>query len=596
MYKNFLRVIKETEKSNRQRMFWTIILITLSVLSHVVMIFLLSDVLNLISNYKSNESLNKIVISLSIIFLLALISFVTHFYSTRLTVRTCIDIGCELRMKMFNKTQNLSPQDLQSLSSYSIISRVTSDPIDVVYFFKIYINLGLRGILYFFLGIISTIIQVALFKGSSLIWLSMIPIFFFLCYFVFVVYVSKKYYSNKLKSKENSDKNISLIEENIKGYQIIKIFSLKNIVNKVFNNNNKKLQKHLIKADLEIKKVGSYAGFIIDFYSMTFIVFAGLYAWFAPTSETEIVSSLIGIIFSLISFVTFFSIGLNDLSLVLTLGISTNMNLKRMYEVFDIKPSITNCDKPLTFNSPSLSFKNVDFKIKNKKILKNINFDIKNGETLGIIGQSGSGKTTVANLIARLYDVSKGEILIDNINIKNIDLDFLKSNLSYCIQDKVLISGTIRENLIFDKNIDDETIKKALTQAQAIDFVNKKENGLDFVLTQQGNNLSGGQKQRLSIARTFLNDSQILLFDDSTSALDNITEQKLLDVLNSNDFKNKTKVIISQKIKSIIDCDKIIVLDQGKIIQQGTHKELLKDINNIYYKIWVSQNLEVLEC
>ncbi|WP_022935558.1 ABC transporter ATP-binding protein [Mesomycoplasma moatsii] len=246
-----------------------------------------------------------------------------------------------------------------------------------------------------------------------------------------------------------------------------------------------------------------------------------------------------------------------------------------------------------TFVHGDIEFRNVSFKYfknSNDYVLKNISFKIPKNSKFGIVGQTGSGKTTLLNLITRMWDISEGEILINGINIKDLKTSSLLENLSYAFQDKkMLFSGTIEDNVKFSNpNIDESRINKAIKIAQLEDFVSSHPQGIKYQLEEFGQNLSGGQKQRINIARAIAREAYIYLFDDVTSALDNLTEKKLLEELNEN-IQNSSIIMSSQKISSVENMDQIIVLDKGNISSIGTHEELLKK-DKIYQEIYNLQN------
>ena len=268
-------------------------------------------------------------------------------------------------------------------------------------------------------------------------------------------------------------------------------------------------------------------------------------------------------------------------------------SIKRVNEVLDDEPTFTDkgADKSLTVSDGSIEFRNVNFKYSKdaeKNVLENISFKINPGEKVGIIGATGSAKSTLVSLIPRLYDVTEGEVLVGGRNVKDYTFDRLRENVSVVLQNNVLFSGTVKENLLWGKpEATDEEITEACKAAQADGFIQELENGYDTRLGQGGVNISGGQKQRLCIARALLRKSKILIFDDSTSAVDTATDSKIREALLKN-YPGMTQLIIAQRINSLRHVDKIIVLDDGKINGIGTHDELMEN-NEIYREIYISQ-------
>ena len=268
-------------------------------------------------------------------------------------------------------------------------------------------------------------------------------------------------------------------------------------------------------------------------------------------------------------------------------------SIRRIAEVLEEEPTIENPQDPLmSLKDGSVIFKNVNFKYASsaqKNTLENINLNIKSGDFIGVIGSTGAGKTSLINLISRLYDVQEGEVVVGGENVKKYDLEVLRNNVAVVLQKNVLFSGSIEENLRWgDLNASMDEIKKACQIAQAEEFIDSFPDKYNTHIEQGGSNVSGGQKQRLCIARALLKKPKILILDDSTSAVDTKTD-KLIRMGLKNEIPDTTKIIIAQRISSIEDADQIIVLDDGKINAIGTHEELLKS-NPIYQEVYYTQN------
>ena len=270
-----------------------------------------------------------------------------------------------------------------------------------------------------------------------------------------------------------------------------------------------------------------------------------------------------------------------------------------MAEIFREEPTINDNDGDpgLTVRDGSIRFDHVSFKYSpeaEENILTDISLSVESGEMLGIIGATGSAKSTLVNLIPRLYDVTEGAVYVGGENVKNYKFKNLRDGVSVVLQQTMLFSGTIKENIRWgDPDATDEQIEEAARAAQAHDFILEKENGYDTELGQGGNTVSGGQRQRLCLARAFVKKPKVLILDDTTSAVDTETDAKIRAVLRTEAFRGITKIIIAQRITSIMDADRIIVMDNGTISGMGTHEELLKT-NEIYHEIFVSQQEGVL--
>ena len=280
------------------------------------------------------------------------------------------------------------------------------------------------------------------------------------------------------------------------------------------------------------------------------------------------------------------------LSMVFVIIIISRASAERIVEVLDEVPDINNPKNPITkVPDGSVRFENVSFsyiKDKNKEVLKNIDIDIKSGEFVGIIGGTGSGKSSLVNLIPRLYDTTEGDLFVGGNNVKDYDLKVLRDEVACVLQKNVLFSGTVIENIMWgDENASFEDVVNVCKLAQADSFINELENGYNTFIEEGGTNVSGGQKQRLCIARALLKKPKILILDDSTSAVDTRTDKLIQDAFKK-DIPNVTKIVIAQRISSVENADKIIVLDNGKISGIGTHKELLKN-NSIYKEVYESQ-------
>ena len=304
----------------------------------------------------------------------------------------------------------------------------------------------------------------------------------------------------------------------------------------------------------------------------------------------------------LTAFVSYISQVLSSLMVILMVFVSmivARASITRVNEVFNEEPAINDNDgdPELTVKNGSVEFKNVSFKYSEeaeKNILENINLTVKEGEMLGIIGATGSAKSTLVNLIPRLYDATEGEVLVGGENVKHYKFKNLREGVSVVLQQTMLFSGTIAENIRWGKmDATDEEVIAAAKAAQAHDFIMEKENGYDTELGHGGNTVSGGQRQRLCMARAFIKKPKVLILDDSTSAVDTATDAQVRAELRSDAFKDITKIIIAQRITSSMDADRIIILDDGKICGMGTHDELVKN-NEIYQEIFVSQQEGVL--
>ena len=322
-----------------------------------------------------------------------------------------------------------------------------------------------------------------------------------------------------------------------------------------------------------------------------------LISWFGAKIivNTGMTQFTTGELTSLITYSIQILTSLMMITMLLVMGTMAKTSAERIFEILKEVPDLTNGENPIKeVKNGDIEFNNVSFSYVNKKdkeCLKNININIKSGETIGIIGGTGAGKSSFVNLIPRLYDATEGEVKVAGINVKEYDLEALRNEVAMVLQKNVLFSGTIKENLKWGKeDATDEEIERVCKLAQADEFIQGFEKKYDTYIEQGGSNVSGGQKQRLCIARALLKKPKILILDDSTSAVDTKTD-KLIRKAFKEEIPNTTKLIIAQRIASVEDADRIIVFDNGEINGFGTHEELLKT-NEIYREVYESQNLK----
>jgi len=305
-----------------------------------------------------------------------------------------------------------------------------------------------------------------------------------------------------------------------------------------------------------------------------------------------------GDLISFVSYVTQIMMSLMMLSMVFLVGVRARASAERIIEVLDSEVDLKDPENPITtVDNGNIEFRNVSFRYltgSGEDTLSNVNLSIKQGETIGIIGATGSAKTTFVQLIPRLYDVTNGEVLVGGHNVREYSLKALRDSVAMVLQKNTLFSGTIRTNMQWgNQNATDEQIIKALKQAQAWSFISAMPNGLDSEVSQGGTNFSGGQKQRMCIARALLKDPKIIIMDDSTSAVDTATDAKIRESF-AKELKGITSLIIAQRISSIKSADRIIVLDEGTINAIGTHDELMAN-NEIYKDVYTSQQEGAIE-
>ncbi|WP_435128541.1 ABC transporter ATP-binding protein [Mycoplasma sp. 6243] len=475
------------------------------------------------------------------------------------------------RDKLFAKYQKLSLKEIAQITPESLITRINDD---VAVFWEFLVGASttlVKAPFYIIAGLVF-----AFLTDVPLTWaiIAVIPLLVFVMYFIF------KFVRPLIaQNRKNLDAITKESDENILGIRFIKAYNLQEQQYSKYESATNKWK---------VNERGIFSLFSLAMPAFFFItnliiiiIYAVAFVTIQKNPNTNI-PQLIAKINTFIEYEFIIALGISSFSQFLGTFFRARVSAKRISYVFNFKSSDkvfqthlnTNNDK----NSYSIEFKNLNFKYfqtSEDYVLKDINFKIDAGQTLGIIGPTGAGKSTLANLLIKNMQYTDGNILIDNQEVNNLDTNQIRKDVGIVYQDALLYSGSIKSNLLFAKEDATEIqIQKALDSSCANEFVNSFADKLDHIVGQRGKNLSGGQKQRLSIARTLLIEPKILILDDSTSALDNITTKNLIHNLSTN--YQTTNIIISQKINSIKHADKIIVLDKGRIIGQGSHDELLQ--------------------
>ena len=388
------------------------------------------------------------------------------------------------------------------------------------------------------------------------------------------------------------------IQENVSGIRVVKSYVREEYEQEKFNKASDNIANEFIKAEKILAFTNPIMNFAIHLSNILVCSIGAplIYntSWYnALADEINYGELSVGKLSSLLTYGVQILMALMMISMIIVMLTMSMESIRRIAEVLEEEPSIVNPQNPLMeVRDGSIVFNNVSFKYSSKaekNTLSNINLDIKAGEFIGIIGSTGAGKTSLVNLISRLYDVTEGEVLVGGKNVKEYDLDVLRNNVAVVLQKNVLFSGSIIENLRWgDLNASIEEVEKASRIAQADEFIKSFPKQYDTHIEQGGSNVSGGQKQRLCIARAILKKPKILILDDSTSAVDTKTD-KLIRMGLKNDIPDTTKIVIAQRISSIEDADQIIVLDEGRIDDIGNHDYLLKN-NKIYQEVYYTQN------
>ena len=485
-----------------------------------------------------------------------------------------VNLGQNLRDGLFAKIQSLSFLELDHFKTSSLITRLTNDITQV----QTMVMMGLRILVRAPLLCIGGLwMAYRLSQSLSIVFVITIPIIL-----IFVAIVMSKSFPLFKTMQEKIDKVNNVMRENLLGVRVIKAFTMEHKQRDRFNEANDDLMSQSIRAQKIMIILNPVVMLLVNF-SVIGVLWYGGYLVQDGLLET-------GKIMAFINYLTQIM-----MSMMMVIMISMNFSrakasADRINEVFATNSSIQENEKTAELTNYDIEFKNVSFKYHehSEEVLKDISFKIKQGNQVGIIGGTGSGKSSLVNLIPRLYDVSEGEVLIGGQNVKTLSLSELRDKIGVVLQESILFSGTIASNFKFGYHeATQDELDDAAKDAQAMEFIQAKEDGYETVVEQRGKNLSGGQKQRVSIARTLIRDPKILILDDSSSALDMATESKLQRAIKER-MKESTVIMIAQRISAVMDADQIIVLDQGEISGIGTHEELLKT-NEIYRSIAISQ-------
>lgn len=518
-----------------------------------------------------------------IMFLLALGVLGGGFGCMYFSAKASYGFGANLRGDIIRKIQTFSFANINKFSTASIITRATNDVEVLVQLVQMCLRMLIRSPFMFVGGIIMAI---SLNKGMSLILVALIPLLAILIAFAIL-----KAFPLFTKVQEKIDRVNSILRENLVGSRVIKAFVREEHEENRFKKANQELR------DLSVKSFGIM---VLLMPGVTLIMNLGIAAvlWFG--GKLALTGAIqVGQISSYVTYITMVLSALIMLMMMFMNLSRSKASAKRISEILCEVPDIAN-NVNCVENEHVITKGKVEYNIKKfafadscgEAILENVKFNAKPGEMIAIIGSTGTGKSTIVNLMPRFYDVTEGYVKIDDVDVKDYDLKNLRDGIGMVLQENRLFSGTIRSNLLWGNgNATDEELYQALRIAQMEEHVKCMKDGLDSRVEQRGTNFSGGQKQRLTIARALVKKPKILIMDDSVSALDATTEKNLREALRR-EMKDTTIFVITQRISSCKEADKILVVDDGTIVGQGTHDELIVN-NKVYKEISDSQNQEV---
>lgn len=523
----------------------------------------------------TDADITYIIIMCLVLLVFGILGFISavvaQYFSAKAAVRLATNIRCDL----FKKIESLQYEELDEIGNSTLINRMTSDVNQVQTGVNMTLRLLLRSPIVVF-GAMIVAFTISLKAG--LIFLIAIPILFLII--IALLLVSIPLYR---RSQEKLDNVVRLARENLTGVRVIRAFNKQEDENQKFVESNKKLNK----SQLFVGRISSltnplsYA--LINIFVIVIIYVSGIEVYHGSLSQGNVIA-----LYSLASQILVEMIKLANLIMTISRSIASANRIERL---LDIESHLNkNDDNKIYSDEYLLEFNNVsmNYKGSSKNSLNNISFKVKIGETIGIIGGTGSGKTTLINLINHFYDVNSGQILFQGRKIDSYSPIELRENIALVPQKAKLFKGTIKENILWgNENASDEEIIDAIKKAQGEDILLKKSKGIYEDVEQDGKNFSGGQKQRLCIARALIKKSKILILDDSSSALDYATDAKLRKSISENN-NQQAVIIISQRTASIQHCTKILVLDKGELVGIGTHDELLNNCE-VYQEIYYSQ-------
>ena len=572
MIKRLMKSIREYKTPSLLAPFFVALEVVLEVIIPLLMANLIDDGI-----YQGEMRLvYKIGVEL-IIF--AILSLIFGMLSGMFAAKASSGFAKNLRQDLYYKVQTFSFTNIDKFSTSSLVTRLTTDITNVQMAYQMIIRIAVRAPL---MLIISLFFAFSINRSLSLIFLIAIPILGFGLF-----YISKKVHPIMERVFKRYDALNNVVEENVGAIRVVKSFVLEKEEIKKFKHVSNEIYQGFSKAE----KILAFNGPLMQFAIYACIL---LISWFGAKIivTTNMTGLTTGELMTMFTYSIQILSSLMMLSMIFVMITISRASIERIVEVLEEEPSIKDKKDPIyEVKDGSIDFDKVSFSYvgkKEKECLKNINLHIKSGETIGIIGGTGSGKSSLVNLIPRLYDVTEGSLKVGGVNVKDYDLEVLRKEVACVLQKNVLFSGTITENIRWgDEKASKEEVERVCKLAQADEFIQKFPKKYDTYIEEGGTNVSGGQKQRLCIARALLRKPKILILDDSTSAVDTKTDN-LIQTAFKEEIPDTTKIIIAQRISSVENCDRIIVIYHGEINGIGTHEELLKS-NKIYKEIYNSQ-------
>lgn len=483
-----------------------------------------------------------------------------------------------LRRDMYVNVQGFSFSNIDKFSSSSLVTRMTTDITNVQMAFMMLIRMAIRSPL---LLIFSIIMSFTIDTTLPVIFFVSVP--FLVFGIALITYKALPIFKRLFKRYDAMNESV---QENIKGMRVVKAYVREDYESKKFSAVSDDLARQFTTAERILALNSPIMQVCVQGALLALCYFGAKKALIDGTINAFSLQSLTTYSFQIL-------MALMMMSMIFVMLVMSLESARRIVEVLDEKSNLTNPENPITeVKNGDVEFDDVSFKYSaaaEKFALENVNLKIKSGETVGILGGTGSSKTTLVNLISRLYDASEGSVKVGDVDVRDYDMEVLRKSVAVVLQKNTLFQGTIKENMRWgNENATDEEIVTACKLAQADEFISQFPNGYDTMIDQGGANVSGGQKQRLCIARALLTNPKVLILDDSTSAVDMKTDA-LLRAAFRKAIPDTTKIIIAQRVASVMDADKIVIMNNGKIDDVGTHEELLER-SEIYREVYTSQN------
>ena len=502
-----------------------------------------------------------------------------------LAARIAASYSKRLRAEMFNKVESFSLEEINAFSTASLITRSTNDVTQVQMLIVISLQVVIKA---------PTMAVWAVMKIAGKAWQWSLATAITVALLIIILSIAIVLTFPKFRRVQwLQDALNQSARENLTGIRVVRAYNAEDYQEKKFRKANTELLENQLFANRTMTLLSPFMSLSMNCLSMSIYWIGAVLINSIAVESAASVAARVGIFADMIVFMSYAMQVIMSFLMIVMVAIVLPRALeaaKRILEVLKTEPKVVSGRLTDAGGvSGEVEFKNVSFTYPggSGEVLSDISFKANKGETVAFIGSTGSGKTTLVNLIPRFYDASAGEVLVDGVNVRDYDLDTLYGKISYVSQKAVMFSGTIAENVAFGANAEPEKLDRAIEISRSADFVSELGEGTDAYVARGGTNFSGGQKQRLSIARALCRDAEILIFDDTFSALDFKTDRQLRDALKS-ETEGKTKLIVAQRIGTIMSADRIIVLDEGRIAGMGTHKELLKSCE-VYRQIALSQ-------